>query len=502
MGKSARKDRVLPEALIASALALGLYLPFLSIQYDTNGMAEAAALEAGQLINKNHMLYRPIGVAAYRAAQYFGYAGNSLHVLQIINAVCGAAGIGFAYAVFKWATRDRTAATIGVFWLGSSFMYWVFSTDAAYLIVAATFVLSALTCILYTRTWWGLVMAAVLASLSVLTWQANLFVVPAMLLFIAAAGIRPVMGRVSVFAVVTGLVVAGAYITTAFVSRGFMGPKALWVWFTNYSENGTLPLWGVWDFRRAGTAFISAIGSIVPMPLAVSPLEIARSTQLGRIAVDVALLSLALVIVLAALKAGRTSLLFVVGYVLFFPFIVWWDPFPPVWFLIPNVFLAGFLSCGLQPWLQRRFINILVAVSLVVIAGANFITSIRPRHSRLGPERMMARCVAEHMQPSDLFIAAEWGWPDYLQYLHGRTALNLLNETAYTGGKERTLSEVRSFIASRRREGATVYIADPRDQDQQHLALLKAQTGITMDDLLAFGGSPVFSCSGKQINKL
>src|SRR6185503_9983376 len=82
------------ESGIAGLLALGLYLPFLSVQYDTNGIAEAVALEAGQLVNKNHMLYRPLGLLIYRALQHFGYAGNSLLVLQTLNAVCGAVGIG------------------------------------------------------------------------------------------------------------------------------------------------------------------------------------------------------------------------------------------------------------------------------------------------------------------------------------------------------------------------------------------------------------------------
>src|SRR5436190_11940797 len=105
------------EAAIVAILALGLYLPFLAIQYDTNGIAEAAAVEAGQLVNKNHMLYRPIGLAVYRLLQHFGYAGNSLLVLQTLNAVCGAIGIGLAYALFKWAARDRPAAVIGTVWL-------------------------------------------------------------------------------------------------------------------------------------------------------------------------------------------------------------------------------------------------------------------------------------------------------------------------------------------------------------------------------------------------
>ena len=100
------------EATLISVLALGLYLPFLAIQYDTNGIAEAAALEAGQVVNKSHILYRPIGNVIYRALQQFGYHGRSLLVLQTLNAVFGALGIGLAYAVFRWAARDKHAALV------------------------------------------------------------------------------------------------------------------------------------------------------------------------------------------------------------------------------------------------------------------------------------------------------------------------------------------------------------------------------------------------------
>src|SRR5436190_10551028 len=115
------------EAAIIAILAFGLYIPFLAIQYDTNGIAEAIALEAGQLVNKNHMLYRPIGLFIYRVLQHFGYGGNSLTVLQTMNAFCGAIGVGLAYALFKWAVKERAAAAIGAIWLATSFTYWLYS---------------------------------------------------------------------------------------------------------------------------------------------------------------------------------------------------------------------------------------------------------------------------------------------------------------------------------------------------------------------------------------
>jgi hypothetical protein len=192
------------EAVAIGILALGLYLPFLAIQFDTNGIMEATALEAGQLVNKNHMLYRPIGVAIYDSLQHFGYAGNSLLVLQTMNAVCGAIGIGLAYAFFKWAAHDRAAAVVGSVWLATSFSYWLFSTDAAYITLAGMCALAALACIVYTESAAGAVAAGIFTTLSILTWQASIFLVPTFLMLFAAGAKRPALRHAAIFATTTG----------------------------------------------------------------------------------------------------------------------------------------------------------------------------------------------------------------------------------------------------------------------------------------------------------
>src|ERR1051326_949843 len=83
---------------------------------------------------------------------------------------------------------------------------------------------------------------------------------------------------------------------------------------------------------------------------------------------------------------------------------------------------------------------------LLVIAGTNFITTIRPRHFDLGRDRRMAESVAEHMRSRDLFLAAEWGWPDYLPYVHGLATINVINEFARLQTREGTLASVREAI--------------------------------------------------------
>jgi hypothetical protein len=502
MSKKPSERAAAAESALVALLALALYLPFLAIQYDTNGVAEAAALEAGQMVNKNHMLYRPIGFLIYRGLQHFGYAGKSLLVLQTMNAVCGAIGIGLAYALFKFVTGEKAAAAVGSFWLATSFTYWIFSTDAAYITVAGMFALAAMVCIAYGQSLPSIAAAGVLTSLSILTWQASVFLIPAILALMVAPGKWRPLRRMGVFILAVGVPAGAVYIVSAFALHGMMGPRAFWTWLTSYSEGGTLPLWGIWNTERIGTASVSAVRSIVPLLLAVRPTEITRSMQLGRVAVDFALLSLVLVIILAGLKIRLKSIWFLLGYALFIPFIVWWDPFEPKWFLIPNIFFAGFLSCGLQPWLHRKRMGSIVVLCTLTIAGANFVTTIRPRHKNLGPARSIAQCVADHLQTGDGFVAAEWGWPDYLNYVHSRTAINLINETAYAGTKERMLPAVREFIAAIQRNGGSVYMEDPLAHSESHLAWLNAQTGLTFHELQAFGGVPAFECSGRTVDKL
>src|SRR5262245_31767727 len=102
---------------------LALYLPFLSLQYDTNGLVEALAVESGQLFHKNHLLYRVLGYVAYRGLQFAGFSGRAVVVLQVLNAVCGALGVGFAYIAYKRVTHQTTAALAGAVLFGGSYIY-------------------------------------------------------------------------------------------------------------------------------------------------------------------------------------------------------------------------------------------------------------------------------------------------------------------------------------------------------------------------------------------
>jgi 2OG-Fe(II) oxygenase superfamily len=492
--------KTLIEFVAVTVLALGLYLPFLSIRYDPNGLIEAMGVENGPLLNKNHMLYRPVGLLAWRALHLAGYSGNSLPVLQAINALAGALGVGLAFLAFRGLSSNRTAALMGAAFLGTSFTYWVSATDVLYITIAGMFAVAGLACVAHAESARSMVAAGVLAALSIFTWQGSLFLVPA-LVFVFPKHLRTIRCA-AVLVCSAGLLTGAVYIVVAFKSLGFIGPRTLWTWFTHYSENATLPIWGVWQPQRVPIAALSALDSVTAVRLAAGFRELFRHVQLGRVAVDCSVLAFGALMILAFAKARLNALFLIAAYLCFVPFIVWWDPASDKWFLIPNIFLAAFLVRGLAPWLQHKYWTIGIMGCLLIIAGTNFITTIRPRHFDRGQDRRIAECVAGHMRSLDLFVAAEWGWADYLPYVHGRAAINIINEFARFQNRERTLDGVHAAINETHRESGNVYMADPRSHADTHLQWLEETTGMTFKDLSGLGGTASFMCYGVTINQI
>jgi hypothetical protein len=446
------------------------------------------------------MIYRPLGLLVWRTAQFAGYDESSLTLLQAFNALAGAIGVGLAYVAFKRTAGNRAAALIGAVFIATSFTFWVCATDVFYLTLAGMFAAGAIACVVYASSTRWIVTAAILTALSICTWQASIFLIPALLLLLPR-NLRTLPAAATLAG--TSVLLAGiTYTVVAFTSRGLTTPRELWTWFTTYGETATLAIWGVWESTRIPVAAVTALDSILAVRLAATPYEWLHPVQLGRIAVDLALLAFVMLLLLAAIRLSPGGLRFLAGYGCFLPFIVWWDPGSHKWFLIPNLFLAGFLACSLVPWFQDKWARRAIISALLVIAGTNFVTTIRPRHFIIGMDRSMAECVAGHMDPSDLFVAAEWGWPDYLQYLHGRSAVNLINQSALFSDAALTLNSVRETIATTLDGGGKVYMADPRNYSETHIRWLESTAGLDSQNLASLGGSSSFVCYGRSINLL
>jgi hypothetical protein len=494
--------------LLLTTLALLLYAPFLAIQYDTNGMVEAQSMERGILLPHNHMVYRPIGFVLYSMVKQLGYSGNSLPVFQGFNAVCGALSVGLCYVAFTRLMLRPITAAVASLWWGTTLITWYISTDATYMALASTFAAAALAVTAGGSERRHAVWSGVLAALCVFTWQAGVFLIPGLLAIWWLKKDRQAMwtllavsgGLIFVVYLLVGLVFFSVSSTTDFLR-----------WILMYGSAGTLPMWGQWSLERIPMALASAFRSFVATPLMVNPMELFdRQVQLGRLAIDITVVAITALLVGGVVriaterdgtKRGLAAAL-LVGYLAFLPFIAWWDPWQSMWWVVPNIYLAGLLGAAWDISTLTSRPLLLFAAITAGMALTNFVTIVRPRHTQLGQDRAIAQCFAEHTTGRDLFLSAEWGWPDYLEYLHQRNVLSLIGSSHPFSTKSEHLEVVRMWISETQQAGGSVFMHDPGQFSSDHMQWLTSQTRLELDDLQSFTSQAAFSCAGQVIRKV
>ena len=497
--------KTVPAFLLLTGCGLLLYAPFLAIQYDTNGVLEAESLESGVLVSHNHMAYRPIGNLLYNAAQMLGYSGTSLLILQFFNAVCGALSVGFCYVSFERLLQSRVSAVIASLWWGTTFTAWYVSTDVTYMGLASLFASAAIALSVRGNKWMHAVASGVLAAACVVTWQAGIFLIPGLIaLWFLKSDRRPIWYLIATSSAVT----LAIYIVVGISYFDVTNVMTFFQWALRYGSAGTLPMWGHWGMDRIPAALHSAMRSLTPTPLLVNPIELLHHrVQLGRIAVDLSVVAILFLLAggiiriktIVARTQRRAAVAFVLGYAAFLPFIIWWDPEQPIWSIAPNIFLAGFLGAAWDsPSVVSRS-TLLFIICTAGIALTNFVVIIHPRHAELGPDRTIAQCVSEHTSERDLIVAAEWGWPDYMWYLHHRQVLNLINSSLPFTNKADHLAMVRDSIVEIQRQGGTAIMRAPEEYKGAHLAWLETQTRLKLSDLQTFPLVPGFSCAGQEM---
>jgi len=494
--------------LLVVLLGLLLYLPFLAIQYDTNGMVEADSLEQGMLLAHNHLAYRPIGFFVYSLVQEMGYTGNSLHVFQVINGICGALSLGFCYLAFAPLLKNRVMTLLTcVFW-GTTFTTWYASTDATYMELATTFASAAIALSIRGNTQRHAIWCGILTAACVLTWQAGIFLVPGL---VACWLIKNDRRPIATLLAASGGITLATYVLVGVMAFEVRSLGEFMSWIFRYGNVGTLPLWGHWGVDRIAPALENAVRSLVPTPLMVNPFDLfEHPVQLGRLAVDLSVGAVAVLLLGSAIHFVRRmeterrwhALALLTGYVSFIPFIVWWDPRQPMWWIIPNLYLAGLVGLAWGSAALASPSGTIFTLSLGGLALTNFVTIVHPRHAELGQDRTIAQCVAEHTQPRDLMLVANWGWPDYLPYLHHRSVLNLIGNSLVFQNKGDHLSMVRQAIQETESGGGRVFMPAPEEYDAGHLVWLESQTRLTLADLESFPQSEGFACPGQTFRRV
>ncbi len=129
--KNSKKDVWV--ALGLAWLAFSLYVGFLSKAYVFEGLIRAMPIETGRwahLFPGNYLLYGPLGLLFHTLLNSLGFHQPAVVSLQIMDALCGAAGVFVFYFLLR---RLNASVFAGVVWsliLACSLGYWLWSTDA------------------------------------------------------------------------------------------------------------------------------------------------------------------------------------------------------------------------------------------------------------------------------------------------------------------------------------------------------------------------------------
>ena len=494
------------QPLFAACCALLLYVPFLSRRFAPDGILDALAVEHGgaKLWHPNHLLYRPVGAGLDAAARAFDPGVRSMAALQELAALNGAITVGLALLICWRLCGDWLVSALAAGLLAMSWAQWSFSTDASYVTMAAATAAAAIAWVLAsdgsTRS---LCAGGVLCALAVLSWQANVFLLPvlAVRLWLSYPDRRLRAGVV--LAVTCAAVVLAAYAAAAARAGGRTSLASVLEWASRHGGGGaTLPMWGVWSLDRIPEAGHAWVSSVLPVWEGLGLRGLARGELrgdklLGQLA-TLAFLSLVVVSVRLAWQAHRrgrlsrsTLLWLAAGVGAYLPFIVWWVP-APKWFLVPNLFLAGAAAIV---WSEAHArLRLALALAIATIAAANFSATIWPAHVGVSRHDALARCVVARIGPRDLIVLTDWGWFDHAEYWYG-----VPGESLYLiDGRPRQekLGLIAEALERTRARGGRGYVMAVDRRAPERVAWLQALTQLLPEDLDRFAPRPAFTCAG------
>jgi hypothetical protein len=506
--KVRHSNRNVRDAVLIFISFLAFYIPFRSIDFDANGVIEAASLESGHLFTRNHIAYRFAGSVVYRAAQMAGYSGRSIYILQTLDGVCGAAAVALAFFAFVQFGASRRSAFAGAALWGTSFIFWYFSTDVSYVVMAATFAAAALVCSGILKKKASIPAALLLGvflALATLTFQMACFLFPGLLWML-----RRRYREVALCVAVSAVLLVGSYLTLA-ISEGHYAPMEILRWATTYG-GGNAAEWGRFEANRIAIAASAAVRSFQFDALANVSEFVANPFRkyLLRLMVGTvcyALLAIA-TFVGSAMQIRRrdfTLLWWAATYLIFWPFIVWFSPTESFWFLLPNLFLCGAFALMWKAPLEYPSGFAFVFGTIAIMASFTFTSWVWPKHINPGIVGRKIDCIANNVRPGDLVIAPDWYWPASLSYFHEIHPLQIIDNAVSFNDHSRLLDYMTSESRKTQQKGGRVLIVDPHSYSPEYLAWLSSQTSFSAADFDRFSGKFAFQCEDSKflnVNRL
>jgi hypothetical protein len=456
----------------------------------------------------NHLLFEASGYVATQVASLVGHSGPSFSLLLILSALFGGIALGATNLAARRTGSERLEAIAATVWLGTTYAFWKWSTNVAYVSMAGMLVALALAQLWSRTSPRTLVITGIIGALSALAWEANIFLLPVLIVGVRLQfeswrdWLRSSLYLVAAWAGTLGF----AYAVLVYEWR-LPDLRSLVEFMVTWGGGNPGPKWGHWGWDRIGkfaqTWIHSLIGSIILQPawfLAPSRFN----TNLHRLA-PVALLILFAVPVFLFLRRWMDSmgLFFLFGTAAYFPFVIWWDPVETKWLLVPNIFLALFVARFWSQLYEKsiRTGRAVLLLATTVLTVSNVAVYGMPEHMRQSEEQKAGDCVGNRLHPADLYLDPEWDFSSFMAYKYGRNRFDLVALLLQLKlNKAKVLSALEAQVRSHQAEYGDVYISDPLSR---HFDLLDEWAGITSADLDGLlPGGVAFTCEGWQIRKV
>jgi hypothetical protein len=454
------------------------------------------------------MLFEASGYVTTQVASLVGHTGPSFSLLLILSALFGGVALGATNLAARRTGSGRLEAIAATVWLGTTYAFWKWSTNVAYISMAAMLVALALAQLWSKTAPRTLVITGIIGALSALAWEANIFLLPVLIVGVRLRfeswreWLRSSMYLAAAWAGTLGF----AYAVLVY-EWSLPNLRSMVKFLVTWGGGNPGPGWGHWGWDRVGkfaqTWIHSVIGSIALQPSWFLAPPVRFNTTLPRLA-PIALMILFAVPVLLFLRRWMNpmGLFFLFGIAAYLPFVIWWDPLETKWLLVPNIFLALFVA---RFWsrLPEKFIRAGSAVLLsavTVLTVSNVAVYGLPEHTRRSEEQKAGDCVGTRLRPADLYLDPEWDFSSFMAYKYGRNRFDLIALVLQLKqNKSKILRALEAQVRSNQRRG-DVYISNPLSR---HFNLLDEWAGITSADLdRLLPGGVAFTCEGWQIRKV